>query len=439
MILFLGVFAFSCDDFDPEINYYDSVKLKNSNDFTVFDTKVTGKIDFLSEKYSVTKAEIVVDGETVASGDVSENVFEYTINRSDVFKSEEDTLGASKRFYVYATYGDVRKEMYSTFHTDKAAVTKFSTFGEIKDEKFVKDSLMEGSTKVKYTEFEIKPATDDLDETKLSVYVKFKKNMLPTDEWKDITAIEINLDGSEHDIEAGLVSYTYDDGTIKFKYNPVDCLASDEFSFELISKHTDIDIEETTHVTYAVSEHSMPANTEINLSYEDNDDIDLTVCDLVLGKAFLNETELGKTKDAVNMVELVKYADWLNKYIPEIRIANTDISYAVITASEYANIAKIEGIKSDLEKLKYNAYQATSYRWVQQAVETLTLQNGAANIPVYKGDCILIKYAGTKTYYGVIKITEVPTVLNGDNSGLKDNFLGFEYSINEFKADDLNI
>ena len=114
LVMFLGITLFSCDDYEQDINYYDSVKLDLSvANFTVLDAKLAPEIDFMSTSKTVTKVSVEVNGTEISSGTATDNKYSLTLDRS-YFGVEGDTLGGSFTVYVNATVDGKVKEMYTT-------------------------------------------------------------------------------------------------------------------------------------------------------------------------------------------------------------------------------------------------------------------------------------------------------------------------------------
>ncbi|RXQ93914.1 hypothetical protein EO244_10075 [Ancylomarina salipaludis] len=112
LVMFLGVSLVACEDYDPEINYYDTAKLDlSATKFTVLDSELATTIDFVTTTKTVTNVRLVYDGNEINTGTAANNKYSVTLKRSDLELSE---IGDASRLYVYATVDGKEKEMYTT-------------------------------------------------------------------------------------------------------------------------------------------------------------------------------------------------------------------------------------------------------------------------------------------------------------------------------------
>lgn len=158
--MFLGITLFSCDDYDQDINYYDSVKLDlSATKFTVLDTELATIIDFMSESKVVTDVVILKDGVSLYTGTASNNKFAVTLLRSDLGLNE---IGDSQRIYVNATVDGKVKEMYTTISMISASSIKdpfYMDVDEDGDDIEVSDAIYELSNVVKNITYKVAPKT----------------------------------------------------------------------------------------------------------------------------------------------------------------------------------------------------------------------------------------------------------------------------------------
>lgn len=119
LVMFLGLSLFSCDDFDQDINYYDSVKLSlSARTFSVLDSELPTTIDFISTTEVVTDVVVLKDGVALYSGTATDNKFSFTLKRADLGLNK---IGDSQRIYVNATVDGKVKEMYTTISMKAAS------------------------------------------------------------------------------------------------------------------------------------------------------------------------------------------------------------------------------------------------------------------------------------------------------------------------------
>lgn len=158
LVMFLAVSFAACDDYDQDINYYDSVKLDMSaTKFTVLDAELATEIDFMSTSKTVTNVSIEVDGTEISSGTASGNKYALTLDRSN-FGTAGDTLGGSFRAYVYATVDGKVKEMYTTFKMVSASSIRVPFVENAKGDE-VDEPIYELSDVVKNFTYEVSPKT----------------------------------------------------------------------------------------------------------------------------------------------------------------------------------------------------------------------------------------------------------------------------------------
>lgn len=168
----LGFTLFSCDKYDQDINYYDSVKLNLSKTaFTVLDSELSPTIDFVSTTKVVTDVVVLKDGVTLDSGTATDNKFTFTVQRADLGL---DTIGASARVYVNATVDGNVKEMYTdiTMETASSIKAPFVTVKDEDDEDIEKaDPIYELSDIVKNFTYKVAPKTSTVGTVAASVKV----------------------------------------------------------------------------------------------------------------------------------------------------------------------------------------------------------------------------------------------------------------------------
>ena len=162
LVMFLAVSITSCDDYDQDINYYDTAKLDLSGTkFTVLDGELATTIDFQTTTKIVTAVSVKVDGNEISSGTATGNKYSVTLNRSN-FGTTGDTLGGSFRAYVYATVDGKMKEMYTTFKMVSASSIRVP-FVKKKDKKGkdieVDEPIFELSEIVKNFTYKVSPKT----------------------------------------------------------------------------------------------------------------------------------------------------------------------------------------------------------------------------------------------------------------------------------------
>ncbi len=162
LVMFLAVSITSCDDYDQDINYYDTAKLDLSGTkFTVLDGELATTIDFQTTTKIVTAVSVKVDGNEISSGTATGNKYSFTLNRSN-FGTTGDTLGGSFRAYVYATVDGKMKEMYTTFKMVSASSIRVP-FVKKKDKKGkdieVDEPIFELSEIVKNFTYKVSPKT----------------------------------------------------------------------------------------------------------------------------------------------------------------------------------------------------------------------------------------------------------------------------------------
>lgn len=158
LVMFLAVSFVACDDYDKDVNYYDSVKLDMSaTKFTVLDAELATEIDFMSTSKTVTNVSIEVDGTEISSGTATGNKYALTIDRSN-FGAEGDTLGGSFRAYVYATVDGKVKELYTTFKMVSASSIRVPFVENAKGEE-IDEPIYELSDVVKNFTYEVSPKT----------------------------------------------------------------------------------------------------------------------------------------------------------------------------------------------------------------------------------------------------------------------------------------
>ena len=115
----LGLSFAACEDYDPEVNYYDTAQLDlSSSSFTVLDNEMATTIDFLTTTKTVGAVRLVYDGKEINTGAATNNTYAVTLNRADLGLSEIDD---ASRLYVYATVDGKEKEMYTTIEMTSAS------------------------------------------------------------------------------------------------------------------------------------------------------------------------------------------------------------------------------------------------------------------------------------------------------------------------------
>lgn len=112
LIVFSGALMFSCDDFDPEIHYYDSVKINlKSNEISVLDSYMNLKIDFVSTTKLVSDVIVFADDKEISKGVAVDNKYSFDLSR-DVF-APNAKIGDKKKVYINAIVDGVEKLMYT--------------------------------------------------------------------------------------------------------------------------------------------------------------------------------------------------------------------------------------------------------------------------------------------------------------------------------------
>ncbi|MUP38769.1 hypothetical protein [Labilibaculum euxinus] len=157
IVLFLGITLFSCDDFNQDINYYDSVKLDlSAQKFTVLDSELPTIIDFVSESKVVTDVVVLKDGVSLYTGTASNNTFSFTLLRSDLGLNK---IGDSQRIYVNATVDGKVKEMYTTISMTSASSIKDPFYMDVDDGEDIEvaDPIYELSSVVKNITYKVSP------------------------------------------------------------------------------------------------------------------------------------------------------------------------------------------------------------------------------------------------------------------------------------------
>lgn len=162
LVMFLAVSFVSCDDYDPDVNYYDTAKLSLSDTkFTVLDGELNTTIDFQTTTKTVTNVSVEVNGSEISTGTATNNKYAFVLNRSN-FGTGGDTLGGSFKAYVYATVDGKKKELYTTFKMVSASSIRMP-FIETEDEDGedieVDEPIYELSDVVKNFTFEVSPMT----------------------------------------------------------------------------------------------------------------------------------------------------------------------------------------------------------------------------------------------------------------------------------------
>ncbi|BAX78981.1 hypothetical protein [Labilibaculum antarcticum] len=172
LVMFLGITLFSCDDFDQEINYYDSVKLDlSASKFTVLDSELATTIDFVSESKTVTDVVVLMDGASLYTGTASNNTFSFTLLRSDLGL---DAIGDAQRIYVNATVDGKVKEMYTTISMTSATSIKDPFYEDVDEDGEdieVSDPIYELSSVVKNITYKVSPKTSTVGNVKAEVKV----------------------------------------------------------------------------------------------------------------------------------------------------------------------------------------------------------------------------------------------------------------------------
>lgn len=112
LILLAGLLMFSCEDFDPEIHYYDSVKIKlKSNEISVLDSKVKLEIDFVSTSKHVSKVIISVGDKEISTGTAKDNKYSFDFARLDF--PDTAKVDYKQKISINASVDGVVKQMYT--------------------------------------------------------------------------------------------------------------------------------------------------------------------------------------------------------------------------------------------------------------------------------------------------------------------------------------
>lgn len=200
LIMSLGFTLFSCDKYDQDINYYDTVKLDlSTNNFTVLDSELSPTIDFVSESKVVTDVVVLVDGVTLDSGTATDNKFTFTVQRAVLGL---DTIGSSARVYINATVDGKVKEMYTDITMETASSIKdpFVIEKDEDDEDIEKtDLIYELSDVVKNFTYKVAPETSTVGMVTASVKVGEKGTYL--EQWSktyDKDDLTIGIKGSDY-------------------------------------------------------------------------------------------------------------------------------------------------------------------------------------------------------------------------------------------------
>jgi len=195
LVMFLAMSFAACEDYDPDVNYYDTAKLNLSESkFTVLDGTLATTIDFQTTTKTVTTVSVEVNGAEISSGTAADNKYAFTLNRSN-FGAAGDTLGGSFKAYVYATVDGKRKEMYTTFKMVSASSIRVP-FIETKDDDGndieVDEPLYELSDIVKNFTYKIAPKTST--DVAVKVETKVGKAGTYTDLWtKDYDSEDLDI------------------------------------------------------------------------------------------------------------------------------------------------------------------------------------------------------------------------------------------------------
>jgi hypothetical protein len=168
LVMFLAVSITSCDDYDQDINYYDSAMLSLSDaTFTVLDTELETTIDFQTTTKTVGAVRFVYDGTEIGTGTAANNKVTFTLDRSDLDLS---AIGDASRLYVYAMVDGKEKEMYTTIKMSSATSIK-DPFVEVDDDEEV-DPIYELSDVIKNFTYKVSPKSA----TDISVTASLKLN-----------------------------------------------------------------------------------------------------------------------------------------------------------------------------------------------------------------------------------------------------------------------
>lgn len=165
LVMFLAVSFTGCDDYDPDVNYYDTAKLSLSDaTFTVLDAQLETTIDFQTTTKTVGAVRFVYDGTEIGTGTAANNKVTLTLNRTDLDLS---AIGDASRLYVYAMVDGKEKEMYTTIKM--ASATSISDPLDNDDEA---DPIYELSDVVKNFTYKVSPKTS----TDITVTASLKVN-----------------------------------------------------------------------------------------------------------------------------------------------------------------------------------------------------------------------------------------------------------------------
>ncbi|MGZ2368508.1 hypothetical protein ACXR6G_01820 [Ancylomarina sp. YFZ004] len=231
LVMFLAVSFASCDDFDQELNYYDTAKLDlSASSFTVLDTQLETTIDFQTTTKTVGAVRFVYDGNEIGTGTATNNKVTATFNRSDLDLSAIDD---ASRLYVYAMVDGKEKEMYTTIDMVSASSIK-DPFVTVDDEEET-DPIFEMSDVVKNFTYKVSP------ETASGVIVT--------------ASIKVNDDVDYTE----LWSMDYDAANLNWGFKGADYVKGDEISLMLVATVGTFTDTVTTSIT--VSEYLMEEAT----------------------------------------------------------------------------------------------------------------------------------------------------------------------------------
>lgn len=195
LVMFLAVSFAACDDYDPEINYYDTAKLSLSDTkFTVLDTELETTIDFQTTTKTVGAVRFVYDGNEIGTGTAANNKVTVTLNRSDLDLSAIDD---ASRLYVYAMVDGKEKEMYTTISMVSATSIK-DPFIEVDDEEEV-DPIFELSDVVKNFTYKVSPKSAS--GVTVTASIKLNKDKTYTELWSkayDAEDLDWGFKGSDY-------------------------------------------------------------------------------------------------------------------------------------------------------------------------------------------------------------------------------------------------
>lgn len=290
LILFLGASLFSCDDYDPEVVYHDSVLLDlSTSTFTVLDSELPVTIDFVSESKVVTNVNIVADDVIIFEGTATDNNISVTLNRSDLGLNAIDD---EQTIYVNATVDGKVKEMWTSIDMVSASSIKdpfYMDVDEDGDDIEVADKLYELSDVVKNFTYKVSPKTATVGNV--------------------TAAVKVGEDGTY----TNLWTKAYDSDDLNIGIKGSDYEKGDEIFVRLIA--TVGNFKDTVSSSIVISEYTIggTSNVEVNAGKSGFDLIEekeIAVDDETCMLEFTNDfAQLYQGIRVLNGTELVKIAD----------------------------------------------------------------------------------------------------------------------------------